>query len=1100
MPDVHTERTVLALPQQFSLRGRIFGAEIAHLNRPKTAPEVVVSSLDHSAFRGFRAVCPDGSTIAIIDRDTTSSVGCDAVLRVTDATTIESIQGSLQDGTASWIYPKAQRPHAVSLQEFAQRTAQIRSTWKPNFTLRAEEFVEDTIVSPGLRAPQVGAVYATYAHWSVSEAPATIVMPTGTGKTETMLALLVSVPLERVLIIVPNDALRTQVAAKFLTLGVLMASSCLSAQASYPIVAKLRSGLTTVEEVDEIFLRCNVIISTMQLIAQAHSHVQERVAQHVSALIVDGAHHIGARTWSAARAQFKRKKILQFTATPFRNDGGRVDGRFIYVYPLWKAQEQKLFKPIKFVPVFGLDQQDADSKIIAEVRRVLTEDDQCGYRHLVMARAENVGRATTLFHQYATEFPEFSPVLIHSGLPKTIREKSLARLIAGECRIAVCVDMLGEGFDLPDLKIAALHDKQKSEAVTFQFVGRFTRTRADLGDATVIANITGSDVKESLRPLYSQDADWNRVLSVVGSARTAKEVRREEVFAGFSEAPERFPLETLMPRMSTVVYKTTCRDWSPHVVEDLFEPGSIVEGPHINVAERLMIFVRRDEERLRWTSVKVPKNREYNLFMIHWDGDRQLLFINSSNLGDLHLDLAQAISGSNVERISGDPVFRVLDGFRRLVLMNLGLSETQRKPVRYSSFMGSDIAEQLESLPGNRNRTKTNVFGQGYTDDGKSTIGCSVKGKIWSYQVTNNFGDWIEWCYEVGRKLLDETITTDNILRRLVRPKRQTEMPAKPPLAIAWPEGFLHLQEDRVEIEIDGARVPFYECDIDLVRSDTAGPIRFRVGSDERAAEFEMTIDAVGAHYHQVSGSEVMSHIRGRMSLLRDRFREDPPHIYFADGDMLVDHDLFVLPKDDDRPAFDLAKIETLDWSGVDIRVESRGTTENDASIQGFMIRRLRGSGAEYDIIFDDDGSGEVADIVAVRLSGQTMKVDLFHCKYSSSSEPGARVKDLYEVCGQAQKCVRWRERPDIFLAHLQRREATRQRAGRRSRYVHGHPADVNGWTNRWRDFAYDFSVTIVQPGYRKADAEPVHLELFAATESLLMDTWGMRFHVIVAP
>ena len=839
MSDLVPERAVLSLPEQFSLRGRIFGAEIAHLNRTKTSLEAVISRLDHGAFQGFRAVCPDGSSIAIIDRDTTSSVGCAAVLRVTNATTIEGVQASLQDGSAAWSYPKAKRPHSLSQQELWQRAAQIRSTWKPNFTLKAEEVVEDAIVSPGLRPPQVGAAYATYAHWSVSEAPATIVMPTGTGKTETMLALLVSVPLERVLIIVPNDALRTQVATKFLTLGVLKDSSCLKSQASYPIVAKLRSGPKTVEEVDEIFLRSNVIVSTMQLIAQAPSHVQERMAQHVSALIVDEAHHISARTWSAARAQFKRKKIMQFTATPFRNDGGRVDGRFIYVYPLWKAQEEKLFKPIKFVPVFELDQEDADNKIIGEVRRVLTEDDQRGYRHLVMARAENIGRATTLFQKYASALSEFSPVLIHSDLSKTTRDHSLSRLIAKECRIAVCVDMLGEGFDLPDLKIAALHDKQKSEAVTFQFVGQFTRTRPDLGDATVIANITGSDVKESLRPLYSQDADWNRVLSVVGSARTAKEVRREEVFAGFSHAPERFPLETLMPRMSTVVYKTMCLDWSPYVIEELFDPGAIVEGPHLNVAERLMIFVRRDEERLRWTSVKEPKNREYNLFMIHWDADRQLLFINSSNLGDLHLELAQAIAGSNVERISGEPVFRVLDGFRRLVLMNLGLSETQRKPVRYSSFMGSDIAEQLETLPGNRNRTKTNVFGQGYTNEGKSTIGCSVKGKIWSYEVTNNFGDWIDWCYEVGRKLLDATITTDNILRRLVRPKRQTAMPAKPPIAIAWPERFLHLQEDRVEIEIDGVRLPFYECDIDLVRSDTAGPIQFHVGSDERAAEFE---------------------------------------------------------------------------------------------------------------------------------------------------------------------------------------------------------------------------------------------------------------------
>ena len=39
--------------------------------------------------------------------------------------------------------------------------------------------------------------------------------------------------------------------------------------------------------------------------------------------------------------------------------------------------------------------------------------------------------------------------------------------------------MLGEGFDLPELKIAALHDVKKSLPVTLQFTGRFTRTKYD---------------------------------------------------------------------------------------------------------------------------------------------------------------------------------------------------------------------------------------------------------------------------------------------------------------------------------------------------------------------------------------------------------------------------------------------------------------------------------------------------------------------------------------------------------------------------------------------------------------------------------------------
>lgn len=1096
--DLFAETVDLKLPEQFVFQGRVLGAKLSHLRREATIVTAQLVPFEHKKVPAFKAITSSGEAIAFVDKATSSNLGCDAVIQVKDARSVSGIAASLNAKKASWLYPKLKRALNVSRDESAGLAEKTLRSWKGKLTLRAEEVENAQVITKGLRPPQIGAVFATQAHWSVTNAPATVVMPTGTGKTETMLALTVAAPIRRLLVVVPNSNLRKQITRKFETLGVLKAATCLDESAGYPVVAKVVSGPRNIEEVDEIFLRSNVIVTTLQILGQTAPELLTRMAEHVDALFVDEAHHIPANTWSAARAQFKRKRILQFTATPFRSDGRRVDGRFIYVYPLSKAQEENLFKPIKFVPVQGLDEEDADDKIVAEAVRAMREDRAAGFEHLVMARAGTIARATKLFQKYASAAPEALPVLIHSELGKIEREARLNELIEKRSSIAVCVDMLGEGFDLPELKIAALHDKQRSEAVTFQFVGRFTRTRNDLGDATVIANITGTDIKESLRALYAEDADWNRVLSVVGAARTEKERRREEVFAGFSDVPEHFPLETLTPRMSTVVYKTNCSSWQPHAVEDLFKPGSIVEGPHVNETERIAIFVKREEDRLRWTSAKEPTNVEYNLYMIHWDDDKGLLYINSSRLKELHEDVAKKICGSDVERIWGENIFRVLDGFRRLILMNLGLSETQRKPVRYSSFMGSDIGEQLDTLPGNRNRMKTNLFGQGYTDEGKTTIGCSVKGKIWSYDSTNNFGDWIDWCHGLGRKLTDTTITTDKIIQRLVRPKRQTDRPPKPPVAIAWPETFLHMLEEKVEIEIESVRTPFYDCDVELTSFDATGPLCFRVSAGESAADFEMTIDAAGAHYRQTSGNDVVVHVRGKEKLLREKFVEDPPHIYFADGDMLVDHDLFVLPPYAERPAFDLDRIEAVNWSGVNIRKESL-TAIDDDSVQAFMARRLRDSGAEYEVIYNDDGSGEIADLIAMRLSGSSLKVDLFHLKFSSSDQPGARVDDLYPVCGQAQKCIRWRERPDIFLDHLQKREAKAMRGGRASRYLVGNPAIVNGWTNRWREFSYEFSVTVVQPGYVKADFSPAHLELFVSTEALLMDTWGMKFRVIAA-
>ena len=74
-----------------------------------------------------------------------------------------------------------------------------------------------------LRTPQIGALHAISAHFAVGTEfdAATIVLPTGTGKTETMLATQVYRRLPRTLVLVPSDTLRTQISGKFATLGVL---------------------------------------------------------------------------------------------------------------------------------------------------------------------------------------------------------------------------------------------------------------------------------------------------------------------------------------------------------------------------------------------------------------------------------------------------------------------------------------------------------------------------------------------------------------------------------------------------------------------------------------------------------------------------------------------------------------------------------------------------------------------------------------------------------------------------------------------------------------------------------------------------------------
>jgi len=47
-------------------------------------------------------------------------------------------------------------------------------------------------------------------------------------------------------------------------------------------------------------------------------------------------------------------------------------------------------------------------------------------------------------------------------------------------------------------------------------------------------------------------------------------------------------------------------------------------------------------------------------------------------------------------------------------------------------------------------------------------------------------------------------------------------------------------------------------------------------------------------------------------------------------------------------------------------------------------------------------------------------------CKYSQEPTPGARVEDLYAVCGQAQKSINWTRNPERLIEMLMSRDAMR--------------------------------------------------------------------------
>ncbi|WP_250494976.1 hypothetical protein [Caballeronia sp. GAWG1-1] len=104
-------------------------------------------------------------------------------------------------------------------------------------------------------------------------------------------------------------------------------------------------------------------------------------------------------------------------------------------------------------------------------------------------------------------------------------------------------------------------------------------------------------------------------------------------------------------------------------------------------------------------------------------------------------------------------------------------------------------------------------------------------------------------------------------------------------------------------------------------------------------------------------------------------------------------------------------KLEILDWTDIDIKKESQREERRKDSVRYRTVEVLKDRYA-YDVMVDDDRAGEAADIVGIALDDpiapRSIAVDLGHYKYSAANTPGARIDDMYVVCGQAQRSDMW--------------------------------------------------------------------------------------------
>lgn len=941
-----------------------------------------------------------------------------------------------------------------------------------------------------LRSPQLGAIHAVLGYWTTQRLePATVVMPTGTGKTETMLGLLVAARPERVLVIVPSDSLREQIATKFDRLGVLQELGIVAASALRPVVGRVGHAFGTEGEASAFAEVCNVVVSTPAALQSSTPVVRAAFLANFSHLFIDEAHHVAALTWSEVRAAFASKPVVQFTATPFREDGKHLQGRLVYSFPLREAQAQGYFSKIDFKSI--VDFENPDATLATEAIARLRADLEAGRDHVLMARVRSITRAKVILAIYADVAPDLNPVAIYSQLSAKNRVAAVDSLMARTSRVVICVDMLGEGFDLPALKVAAVHDSHKSLGVTLQFIGRFARTSSgeDFGDAAMFVVRTELEPDPRLRSLYAEDADWNFVLRDLSEAAVDEQQEISDFDAGFGSLPTEVALRSLLPKLSTVVYRAPSSQWDAEAIVPYFGEDSLFTKPiGLNAQAGVAWCVVERRRPVRWGELRTLDEVAYELYILYFDGVRKLLYINNSANDGVFEELAEAVLGKGAVRFNGTEVYRVMGDVQRLVPTNVGVLDARSQFRRFSMHVGSDVTESFTAAEAGT-KTQTNISGSGFREGDRINISASQKGRIWSHSTATTLKQWCDWCDEIGPKLLDDTVTIEHVIGNFILPEPLNGRPEGVLLGVEWPWE-LHTQSaESMKLTYDDKTIEAVNCDLIPDTSTSTSSFKFAISNGAWNVSYEAALGPDGiVSFSCVTTPEIQVQ-RPRSNFPLSVWLNQNGLVFLLDDDRMIDGGLLYRPKWDRAP-YDVRNLVAVDWSGTNIKVESQTDKKLPHSIQHRVIRDLLSEPEAWDVVLDDDGPGEIADVVAMRLDDEGLLVRLIHCKYSSDSAPGARVADLYEVCGQAEKSVAWR-RSDLrpFFKHLARRaQAKHQRTGV-SPFEIGDPAGLLELQAKSQVRRRRMEMVVVQPGLSAGQLSNQQSDLLSAVETYIRTT-----------
>ncbi|MFA8451816.1 MAG: hypothetical protein ACEPOW_14065 [Bacteroidales bacterium] len=318
-----------------------------------------------------------------------------------------------------------------------------------------------------------------------------------------------------------------------------------------------------------------------------------------------------------------------------------------------------------------------------------------------------------------------------------------------------------------------------------------------------------------------------------------------------------------------------------------------------------------------------------------------------------------------------------------------------------------------------------------------------------------------------------------------------------PAISLDWGERIQLKNSDKVNVIIGENVYPLYTIDLRINIPEKDGVIEIEIATEVESSIYRLLIGPEfeqGYKYILAEGSEVYIQTnKSEQTILNEYMVFDPLIINYSDGSFSYNNYL-IKPKLD-QDLFDNEKIETWDWTGIPLNCESMGKEINPNTIQFRTYVNIKD---KYDIIINDDGTGESCDLLCLKDEEENnIKLTLIHCKNAINKRSGADIRDLYTVCGQAQKSVKIKHRGlNKLLKEIRSREEKWVKDNY-TRFLKGKMKDFIYLKNKSRTSNIIFEIIIVQPGISKSKISNDMLRLLGTTELLIKKTSQGNFRVI---